>query len=315
MRLHGGEISITEAPGGGALFQVVLPSKAPNGWPVRTASETGPLPPEEGSVLTGTLEELRPVPDLVDADLPALTRPLPLVLVVEDNPEMSRFIADSLRGEFNVITAFDGPEGLRKAREAAPDLVISDIMMPVLSGDKMVAQLRSDRALERMPILVLSAKADDELRLLGNGAQDYLVHAESKERRSRLNESEAKFHTITNAMPQMVWTTLPDGYPVYSDAGHVAGGIRLHRRRGAQIERRPRTGARGSARCVHPRHWLARDTAACVLIAVTGYGQARDREAAIEAGFDHHLVKPVDGERLFNILGDIETVSRKLVLK
>lgn len=258
--LHDGEISVTEAPGGGALFQVALPVNAPEGWHVRHVSNLSKGPDELDSVLKGTIEELRPLQDLPVNDLPVFSRPLPLILVVEDNLEMNRFISNTLQGEFNVISAFDGREGLEKAVEITPDLIISDIMMPTLTGDKMVGHLRADRTLDHIPVLILSAKADDELRLrlLANGAQDYLVkpfttqelvtrsrnlvatkrlqeqmaalvsklHVQSREQLSRLSESEAKFQTITNAMPQMVWTTLADGYPVYfSEQWYVFTGM------------------------------------------------------------------------------------------
>jgi CheY-like chemotaxis protein len=47
------------------------------------------------------------------------------------------------------------------------------------------------------------------------------------------------------------------------------------------------------------------------MVAVTGYGQASDRKSALEAGFDHHLVKPVDGEKLFHILSDLQRPGRR----
>ena len=249
VKLHGGEISVADAPGNGALFQVVLPVKAPEGWHVRPMGNAGESLLNLKDILKGTIEELQPVAITAATEMPAMADGRALALVVEDNPEMSNFIADNLKGDFNVVRAFDGEEGLRKAQQMMPDLIISDIMMPKLSGAQMVARLREDPSLDSIPILILSAKSDDELRLrlLANGVQDYLtkpfaaqelitrsrnlvtskraqeqlaaliakLDAESKEKSSKLNESEAKFRTITNAMPQMVWTTRADGYPVY----------------------------------------------------------------------------------------------------
>jgi signal transduction histidine kinase len=99
-----------------------------------------------------------------------------LVLVVEDNPDMLRFVARTL-GMYRIATACDGQEGLERACALRPDLVVTDVMMPRLSGDELVAELRGRDELDSMPILVLTAKADDELRirLLGAGAQDYLA--------------------------------------------------------------------------------------------------------------------------------------------
>ncbi len=249
VHLHGGTIGVTDAPGSGALFQVELPRKAPPGWHVRLLD--CPPPQETGAdgILQGTIEELKaPVAPPAQASQSA-SLALPVALVVEDNREMNSFITDNLRGEFIVHCAFDGEEGLRKAHEYKPDLIISDVMMPRMSGDRMIELLRQERAFDRVPVLILSAKADDELRLrlLANGAQDYLVKpfaaqelitrsrnlalakrsqeqlaslvqkldAEAREQTTRLNASEARFRTITNAMPQMVWTAEPDGYPVY----------------------------------------------------------------------------------------------------
>jgi PAS domain S-box-containing protein len=179
--LHEGTIGVTDAPGGGALFQVEVPLFAPEGVWVRKGSE--PQAPERDAVVQGTLSELAPVnvqPVHAGGDTDT---DRPLVLVVEDNPELNRFIAEVLSTDFRVRTAADGQEGLERARELSPDLIVSDIMMPRMSGAEMIGRLREDRGLDALPILVLSAKADDALRLelLRNGAQDYVVKPFSAE--------------------------------------------------------------------------------------------------------------------------------------
>jgi PAS domain S-box-containing protein len=176
VELHGGTIGVTDAPGGGALFLVEIPTRAPEGATVRKgdAAAAGP------SAVEGALEELRPL-----AAAPRLTSDadLPLVLVVEDNPELNRFVAESLSADHRVATAFDGEEGLQRALELRPDLIVTDVMMPRMSGDRMIAEIRRYGELEGVPILVLSAKADDALRvrLLREGAQDYVTKPFSAE--------------------------------------------------------------------------------------------------------------------------------------
>jgi PAS domain S-box-containing protein len=249
--LHGGSISVTDAPGGGALFQVEIPLKAPDGRHVRPVQKAADASAETRAILKGSIEELMPIEPEARPEHPQSTSSTtrPLLLVVEDNPEMNRFIVENLSAEFDVRAAFDGEEGLRQAELLNPDLIISDIMMPKMSGDQLIARLRKNSAFKHVPILILSAKANDELRLklLEDGAQDYVMkpfaaqelltrarnlvtikrtqeqlamaarrsEVKAQEKSTRLSETEAKFHTITDAMPQMVWTALPDGYADY----------------------------------------------------------------------------------------------------
>ena len=101
----------------------------------------------------------------------------PLVLVVEDNREMNAYVAEVLSGRHRVATALDGQEGLEKALRLHPDLIVSDLMMPRMSGEEMVAEIRRHKDMNNVPILLLTAKADENLRirLLRSGAQDCLV--------------------------------------------------------------------------------------------------------------------------------------------
>ena len=86
-------------------------------------------------------------------------------------------LRESLSSDYRVIEAADGVEGLAKAIAEKPDLVITDLMMPKLGGDELVRRLRAHHRLPQPPVLVLSAKADDALRLklLAETVQDYLV--------------------------------------------------------------------------------------------------------------------------------------------
>ena len=90
---------------------------------------------------------------------------------------MNRFVAECLSRDYDVATAFDGREGLEQALRFNPMIVVSDIMMPHVSGVEMVAQMRARPELQHTPILLLSAKADEELmvQLLDHGAQDFIV--------------------------------------------------------------------------------------------------------------------------------------------
>jgi len=168
--LHGGSAAVTEASGGGALFTVRLPLSAPAAAELHEAPRAFQLDPQLPSAhaLRGQLGDPITVPS-ADPDTP-------LVLVVEDNTDMNRFIATVLGQHYRVATAFDGKEGLDMALAFQPDLIISDVMMPRMSGDRMVRALRKHREIADVPIVMLTAKADDELRveLFREGVHDYL---------------------------------------------------------------------------------------------------------------------------------------------
>jgi len=171
--LQGGTIGISDAPEGGAQFTVELPLLTPSDSSI-TASTTKLNQSEE--IANQLVEELRTLAP-IDSDLPAPAVGKPLVLVVEDNLEMNQFITTTLASEYCTATAANGQEGLEQAIALKPDLILSDVMMPYLSGAQLVQQIRTHPELDTTPVVMLTAKADDELRvqLLRQGAQDYLM--------------------------------------------------------------------------------------------------------------------------------------------
>ncbi len=100
------------------------------------------------------------------------------ILVIEDDPNALRLVEYTLEQEgYKVITASDGLEGLRKAQNEHPDLIILDIMLPGLDGYEVCQQLRQKPETAKLPILMLSAKAReiDKDTGLKIGADDYLA--------------------------------------------------------------------------------------------------------------------------------------------
>jgi PAS domain S-box-containing protein len=172
VELHGGRVGLGAAPEGGALFTVQLPAPA-------AESEAAAFGSGEETEAYGAavLEELRagaaqPTP----APAPARAGRA-RVLVVEDNAELAAFLREILGAEHEVTLAPDGVAGLAAAVEDPPDAIVTDLMMPRMSGDELLRELRARPELDVVPVLVLTARADDALRirLLRGGAQDYVM--------------------------------------------------------------------------------------------------------------------------------------------
>lgn len=104
------------------------------------------------------------------------TENLPTMLIVEDNKELRDFLKIAFQKEFNIVEAIDGEEGLIKARDYMPDMIISDIMMPQKDGIELLRDLRSDVTVSHIPVILLTAKSTVENRIEGIelGADDYL---------------------------------------------------------------------------------------------------------------------------------------------
>lgn len=174
VELHGGTVGLDDAPRGGALFTLRVPRLAPSGSAVETRAERGAA---SRAALEGAIEELA----VTAGAAPVPARPgapeRPQVLVVEDNADMRHFVREVLSPRYEVLEAADGQAGLDEARALRPDLIVTDMMMPGMSGEELVQALRDDRTFDAVPILLLTAKADDELRVrvLREGAQDFLA--------------------------------------------------------------------------------------------------------------------------------------------
>lgn len=167
--LHGGVISVRDAPGGGALFECRLPLRAPAGVKVAAARATL----DEWNFRQAAETQIRRAP----AAQRAAGAEDALVLVVEDNPDMVQFIVQTLAPSYRIATASNGAEGLREAERLKPDVIVSDLMMPEMSGDQLVAALAQHEDLRETPVLLLTARADEETRVeaLRQGAQDFLA--------------------------------------------------------------------------------------------------------------------------------------------
>ncbi len=107
----------------------------------------------------------------------------PIMLIVEDNPDLRNYIASIFENQYQLVMAVDGEDGLAKAIEFVPDIVISDLMMPKLDGLGFCSTLKNDERTNHIPVIMLTAKASMSDKLVGlkNGADDYLSKPFNKE--------------------------------------------------------------------------------------------------------------------------------------
>ncbi|MBM6993524.1 MAG: response regulator [Prevotella sp.] len=101
----------------------------------------------------------------------------PIILVVEDNTDINNYIAQSLAPDYIVVQASDGEAGLRAAKANLPDLIVCDIMMPVMDGITMTRLVKQDMMTSHIPIVMLTAKTttDDRVEGYESGADSYLT--------------------------------------------------------------------------------------------------------------------------------------------
>ena len=172
VQLHRGTLQVESEEGFGSTFVMHLPREHPD----RTVSAAD----ASTSLDRSPREEAAPAPRDAPVDASPATAPAPdrpTVLVVEDNAEMRAYIGGHLSERYRVVEAANGRKGLSVAQRTRPDLVVSDVMMPGMDGYALCKALKQDPALDYVPVLLLTAKAESQDRLdgLAEGADAYLL--------------------------------------------------------------------------------------------------------------------------------------------
>ena len=108
---------------------------------------------------------------------PSKEQDLPVLMIVEDNADMLLYIQNEFLGAYRIVEATHGEEGLLRALQEVPDVIISDVMMPVMDGVELCRRIRLDERTCHIPFVLLTARSSDEYALVGleSGADDYIV--------------------------------------------------------------------------------------------------------------------------------------------
>lgn len=175
IELHCGNIEVKSQPGAGSEFTVIFPmnQKAYEG-----RENTEFILNDGSSIPTEKKNEPEPIVEITSMADTTSSEEAPIsILIVEDNVELRNFLSDVLSESYRIIAATNGQEGLDQAREYIPDLIISDIMMPVMDGLDMVKSIKENREICHIPIILLSAKSslDDRISGLEQGIDDYIT--------------------------------------------------------------------------------------------------------------------------------------------
>ena len=168
--LHHGEVSATSIEGKGSTFTIHIP--------VRQKGEvTNQLTEKiEQLIEPSSAEEVPNQARHIDELIQPYQTDKPEVLIIDDNIDIRTYLRSVLSEKYNVSEAADGKVGLELARKIVPDIVLSDIMMPVMDGLAFCQQLKTDKAISHIPVILLTARSLDEQRAEGyeHGADAYL---------------------------------------------------------------------------------------------------------------------------------------------
>ena len=167
--LHGGSVSVESVPGEGATFFIRIPIRHEGAEILesRDAAEFTERFQDVYRAANTSLEEA--ASSVTESDRPT-------ILVVDDNSDLREFIGTLLQGEYRIIKASDGKEALDKATRELPDLVVSDVMMPVMDGLELCKSLKGQFSTSHIPVILLTAKSLEEQRAEGydSGADAYI---------------------------------------------------------------------------------------------------------------------------------------------
>jgi signal transduction histidine kinase/DNA-binding response OmpR family regulator len=171
VKLLGGEIKVSSTVGKGTAFTVELP--------IAVASTTTAAPVVDKFLENKNVGLAIAEPSLDAPQISASPNMYvkPSLLIVEDNPDVQQFLAACLEDHYLLEIANNGQEGMDKATEQVPDLIVSDVMMPKKDGYELTHFLKNDERTDHIPIVLLTAKADVDSRISGleKGADAYLA--------------------------------------------------------------------------------------------------------------------------------------------
>ncbi len=160
---HNGNIIINSKKGNGTCFTIILPFKQNNKNKELNESEynDGKNLKEKHIYTTDVL------PHNYEKVTTNISEKSASILIIEDNDDLNSFLSNRLEGTYEVLTAKDGNEGVNKAFDVIPDLIISDIIMPGMSGLKLAEILKNDLRTSHIPIILLTAKTSIEDQIEG----------------------------------------------------------------------------------------------------------------------------------------------------
>lgn len=169
VEMHHGNIRVDTTPGQGTSFTIEIPAYQQGELDTNYTRNSALTNLKEGAILAADQEE-------VPASHQESSENKATILVIDDNQDIRNYVRSVLQDEYKIVEATNGQEGIQQAMKYVPDVIICDVMMPIMDGMECCRHLKSEIQTSHIPVIMLTAYAADEQKIKGYecGADSYL---------------------------------------------------------------------------------------------------------------------------------------------